>query len=612
MVAQPQPYPKHLSALTLLMLLAMAFWSSLTHADQVSAALDKTTVAENEIVKLTVRADFSDTGSGPDFSGLKRDFEILSKSQNSQFSFNLGTNQALSFWVVSLKPKAVGNFQIPPIPVGDLASEPLFLEVKPARQMTDNNGNPLVMVQFKTDELQPYVQQQVILTLELYSAATLQNAQLSTPNHPNLLLERLSDDQIRYEEINGTSYQVLTREYIAFPQRSGPLELTNQTVEGTLNTPSGRRIVNVKSSPITLDVLPIPASYGNTNWLPSNAVAVKSQINSTLSDPRVGDTLNWNISISAQGVLGEQLPTLSFDSTRAYKLYPTSPNFSSNKSSAGVMGRESIDIEVVPTEAGKLTLPPVTVTYWDPTDRSIKTVTANANTLDIAPLPNGGAATSGTNATPAQAPTSETINEAAPTAPAQPQSVAPISLAKPTKPITNNASSDQPTPIEVVIEEQNTGGSWIKFIAIGLISVGLIGLALAFLLRRLKRPTNNKNDVPTLQEFAPLYSNDEHSAFEQLLMSCRTNDLSTLRLNLLEWARHRWGDDTIRGVEDIKRLANNPRLTQLLMEAELVMYSDTASSTWNGQSLADVLEEYATGNAKPSQASQLKTLYPNF
>ena len=612
MVVRHQPYPKHLSVLTLLMLLAVSFWSSFTHADQVSAALDKTTVAENEIVKLTVRADFSDTGSGPDLSGLKRDFEVLSKSQNSQFSFNLGTNQALSFWVVSLKPKAVGNFQIPPIPVGDLASEPLYLEVKPARQMMDNNGNPLVMMQFKTDELQPYVQQQVILTLELYSAATLQNAQVSTPNHPNLLIERLSDDQIRYEEINGTSYQVLTREYIAFPQRSGPLELANQTVEGTLNTQSGRRIVNVKSAPLTLDVLPIPASYGNTNWLPSNAVAVKSQINSTLSDPRVGDTLNWNISISAQGVLGEQLPTLSFDSTRAYKLYPTSPNFSSNKSSAGVMGRESIDIEVVPTEAGTLTLPPVTVTYWDPTDRSIKTVTANANTIDIAPLPNAGTTASGSSATPVQPSSNEPIDQVTSSAPAQPQSVAPISLAKTAKPETNDTPLSQPAPLEVVLEEQQTGNSWVKVIAAGLISVGLIGLVSALLWKRFKRPANNENVVPTLQEFAPLSSNDEQSAFEQLLMGCRANDLSTLRLNLLEWARHRWGDNTIRGVEDIKRLANNPRLTQLLMEAELVMYSEAASSTWNGQSLADVLEEYATGNAKPSQASQLKTLYPNF
>lgn len=609
MVVRSRLYPTNPLLLTLLTLLALILWTPLATADEVTAALDKTTVAENEIVKLTVRANFSDTGSGPDFSGLKRDFDVLSKSQNSQFSFNLGTNQALSFWVVSLKPKSVGTFEIPPIPVGDQESEPLFLEVRPARQMTDPNGNPLVMLRFKTDELQPYVQQQVILTLELYNAATLQNAKLTTPNHPNLLLERLSDDQIRYEEINGTSYQVLTREYVAFPQRSGTLELINQSVEGTLNTGSGRRLVSVKSTPITLDVLPIPASYGNTNWLPTDAVAVKSQLTTTLTDPRVGDTLNWNISLTAQGVLGEQLPTLSFDSTRAYKLYTTSPVFDSSKSSAGIMGRQSIDIEVVPTQAGELTLPPVTVTYWDPTERAIKTVTANTNTLEVAPLPNS------IPQSDASAPETEPTENNTPesTVPTQSsQSVAPISLTKTKPPVPSIADPNEPAPMEVVIDSPESQSSWVVWLALGLIGIGTIGLIGAILIHKRKQLDSASNSVPTLQEFAPLTSNSEDAAFQQLLTSCRTSDLGRLRPCLLEWARHRWGDSAIRGVEDIKRLANNPRLTQLLMEAELVMYSNSAAHSWDGQALGDVLEEYATGQSKPSQASQLKTLYPNF
>ncbi|MEC8484437.1 MAG: BatD family protein, partial [Pseudomonadota bacterium] len=92
----------------LCMLLAVAY-SGLSLADQVTAALDKNTVTENEVVQLTIRTDFANTGNGPDLSSLKRDFDIVSQSQNSQFSFNLGTNQALNFWVVTLIPKAVGN-----------------------------------------------------------------------------------------------------------------------------------------------------------------------------------------------------------------------------------------------------------------------------------------------------------------------------------------------------------------------------------------------------------------------------------------------------------------------------------------------------------------------
>ncbi|SBS30223.1 hypothetical protein MAQ5080_01607 [Marinomonas aquimarina] len=590
---------------------------NVAHADQVTAALDKNVVAENEVVQLTIRTDFPNTGNGPDLSALKRDFEILGRSQNSQFSFNLGTNQALNFWVVTLMPKAIGNFQIPPIQVGDQASEPLFLEVKPAQQMTDRNGNPLVMLKFRADKSEPYVQQQVLITLELYTAVALQNASLSMPNHPNLLTERLVDDQMRYEDIDGTSYQVMTREYVAFPQRSGMLELNNQSVEALVNTRNGTRKINVKSTPITLNVLPIPASYGNSNWLPTDAVAVRSHISNTVSNPRVGDTLIWEIDITAQGVLGEQLPTLNFASTRAYKLYPTSPNFDTNKSISGVSGHESMRIEVVPTQSGPLELPTVDVTYWDPTSRSIKTASAKAPVIDVAPLPGTADATNSNDlsnnaAANANGGSSEVTN-----LPPQPTSVAPISLAKQRSTPATQATqpdNDSPAPLEVVVQPANdSSGAWKGVLAAGLIGIGLIGLGTWLWLRRKGREQDaNNEDVPTLQEFAPLSHGNETQAYEALINGCRNNHLGTLQANLLEWARHRWGDGTIRGTDDIKRLADNPHLTQLLMEAELVMYSSAAATQWDGNALADALEEYVTGQAKPSQASQLKTLYPNF
>lgn len=71
--------------------------SSSLHAASVTASLNKEVTIENEVVQLTLRADFSDTGNGPDLTPLQRDFDILGKSQNSQFSFNLGTSTALNF-----------------------------------------------------------------------------------------------------------------------------------------------------------------------------------------------------------------------------------------------------------------------------------------------------------------------------------------------------------------------------------------------------------------------------------------------------------------------------------------------------------------------------------
>jgi len=121
-----------------------------------------------------------------------------------------------------------------------------------------------------------------------------------------------------------------------------------------------------------------------------------------------------------------------------------------------------------------------------------------------------------------------------------------------------------------------------------------------------------ESEVPTLQVFAPLNTQDEKSAYQDLIYACKTHDLKSLRGKSLEWARHRWGEDKINGLDDIKRLSESSTLSQLLMEAELIMYSNTAATDWDGNDLADAIEEFYSGEAKPSQSSKLKTLYPNF
>lgn len=585
-------------------LMPALFFITLTgplHAASVTASLNKNVTTENEIVQLTLRADFSDTGNGPDLTPLQRDFDILSKSQNSQFSFNLGTSTALNFWVVSLMPKSVGTVEIPAIKIGDHESQPIKLVIKSSPQLMDSNGNPPVIMKTEVSEIEPYLQQEVILSVQLYTSVAMQNANRSIPSHPDLVIERLIDDQMHYETINGTQYQVLTRDYLAFPQRSGTLTIPPQSIQAMINTSTGRRLIKVQSEPLNLQVLPIPASYTGDTWLPSKNVTISTNLNKTNENPRVGDTLIWTIDISAKGALPEQIPTLDFNSTRNYKLYPKPPKFDNQKTASGVVGKQTITVEVVPTEEGKLSLPDINVTYWDTEQRAIKTATASSAPIDIAPLPSSANKT--TQKTPEKAVISAPL-------PAQTRSVAPISLAK--KPTVEKPQAE-PNKLEVELTNTNDGVSLRHYLIAGLLLLTLVLLSIWSMiwLKRKKAQPDTSDKVPTLQDFAPLSTLDEQSAYNALIECCLQNSLSTLRASLLEWARHRWGDSEIRSVDDIKRLTS-VQVTQLLMEAELMMYSNNPSHEWLGEPLADALEEFTSGQAKPSQASQLKTLYPNF
>ncbi|NLQ16787.1 protein BatD [Marinomonas sp. M1K-6] len=584
-------------------LMTMLFFIMLSgslHAASVTATLNKNVVTENDVVQLTLRADFSDTGNGPDLTPLERDFEILGKSQNSQFSFNLGTSTALNFWVISLMPKSVGTVEIPPIKIGDHESQPIRLTVKSSPQLLDSNGNPPVIIKTDVSEIEPYLQQEVILSVQLFTSVALQNANRSVPSHPDLVIERLIDDQMNYQTINGTQYQVITRDYLAFPQRSGLLTIPPQSIQAMINTSTGRRMIKVQSEPLSLQVLPIPASYTGDTWLPSQAVTLSTTLTKTDDAPRVGDTLIWTIDIQAKGALPEQIPALDFNSTRQYKLYPKPPTFDNQKTAAGVTGHQSISVEVVPTEEGSLSLPDINITYWDTEKRAISTASATTQSIEIAPLPSSSKQSQ-----------NETTNKQAASSPlpAQAKSVAPISLAKPSveKTTAPNALSDETLQTEQTF-------AWRHYLISGLLllAFAMIGTWAALHFKRKKAELNDSHQaVPTLQEFAPLSTLDEASAYRALIECCQQNHLPSLRPSLLEWARHRWGDDEIRSVDDIKRLTS-VHVTQLLMEAELMLYSSNPAHEWQGEPLADALEEYTSGQAKPSQASQLKTLYPNF
>lgn len=591
------------TALIRLLSLSLSFLfilaSANIHAASVTATLDKQSIYENDVVQLTIRTDFPETGQGPDLSVLKRDFEVLSQSQNSQFRFNLGTSQSLSFWVVSLMPKSTGDFVIPAITVGDLASQPIKLKVKTAQQLLDENGNPPVIIDIEVSQEQPYLQQELIISLKLYSAFALQNANISTPNHPNLLIERLADDQIHYEEVNGTQYQVITRDYLAFPQQSGQLEIPPQKISAMINTNLGRRLIKAQSKAIKLDVLPIPASYPSDDWLPATQVSLTNSLSPT-TDVKVGDTLIWQIEAFAKGALPEQMPAFAYASTRDYKLYPQPAKFNSHKSDTGITGEQSIRIEVVPTISGKLILPEIEIVYWNTDTRQLERTYAVPPSVEVT----GMSLVDPTGQGKAQ-------KLLAP----QTGSVAPISLAKPKE----NAEPEDNEALEenIQLTNQDTKSSWkVKdiIITILLLIAGstLISAIILMLKKRKNSSKNEQEDVPTLQVFAPLNTQDEKSAYQELIYACQSHDLKSLRGKCLEWARHRWGEDRINGLDDIKRLSESSSLSQLIMEAELIMYSNTAATDWDGSDLADALEEFYSGEAKPSQSSKLKTLYPNF
>ena len=68
----------------------------------------------------------------PDVTGLDEHFDVLGRSQNTSISIVNGQRQASRRWTYVLLPKAPGQFTIPAVSVGGVASDPIAVLVREA------------------------------------------------------------------------------------------------------------------------------------------------------------------------------------------------------------------------------------------------------------------------------------------------------------------------------------------------------------------------------------------------------------------------------------------------------------------------------------------------
>ncbi|MBT8443294.1 MAG: BatD family protein, partial [Gammaproteobacteria bacterium] len=337
-----------------------------------SARTDRSTVRVSESVQIVFETD-QDVSSRPEFSALETDFDVLGTSQSTSVNIINGRMQRSARWLVDLMPKREGVFTIPAIQIGNERSNPLTLTVKPA---TAAAGEPVgeIFLEVEVDTQTPYVQQQAVLTIRLYRSVQMGNASLTEPNVTggDVIVERLGDD-VGYETQRGAvRYAVVERRYALFAQNSGAAVIEPLRFEGRV--PTGRqsafdpfsqgRPVRVRSEPIELDVRPIPAEFTGTTWLPAEQVFL---IESWPDDAkyRVGEPVTRTLTLRANGLTSSQLPEIAAGVPDGLRQYPDQPVLENSVADAGLVGVRQEKVALIPSRAGDLVLPALTIPWWN-------------------------------------------------------------------------------------------------------------------------------------------------------------------------------------------------------------------------------------------------------
>jgi len=369
-----------------LFLFILLIASANTFAETINVYSDRNPVKLDESFHLTFKSTDADS---PDFSPLKKDFEILSQNQSTQIQIINGQQSRTKQWTLTVMAKRTGNLTIPAITFGQEQTTPTTISVQAPEKTTEKAQEPLFLEVEATPET-PYVQSQVIYKIRLFYALNLQGASLSEPSFSGgeVLVKQLGKDRQYQTQRDGKPFSVFERKYALFPQQSGPItieaiNLQAQVIENRdprfnnfFNQPHIKRL---RSNAIKLDVKPIPSTFKGKNWLPANALTLKDNFSDTLPEFKEGEPVTRTLTLSADGLTVGQLPEfMKFrKNTENLKQYTDQPKLDEQMTYQGIKSARQEKIAIIPSKAGEYTLPAIEIPWWN----------TQTNEMAIAKLP---------------------------------------------------------------------------------------------------------------------------------------------------------------------------------------------------------------------------------
>jgi hypothetical protein len=324
--------------LTLLWLL-MSLCSGV-QAVELKAFVDRTQLALNETFMLSVRFDSNSVSGEPDFGDLGYAFEVLRKNRSSQFRSINGRVESWTQWDLTLAPKQVGQFVIPPFELESARSTTILIDVK-AQPESSTGSRKDYYLELEVDKPSPYLQEQLLVTLRLHSAVNLSELRAPPLSIPNTRIVQLDEQQ--YEQIQqGRRFGIYEIRYALFPQQTGPLEIPAQrftaVMKSRLNLFQGGagQMVRLMTKPRTIEVQGRPATVNATDWLPLSALTLTQTWSQNPSEFRVGEPITRTLILKANGVEAAGLPPLDLPEREGIKIYPEPAKSSAQKTATGL------------------------------------------------------------------------------------------------------------------------------------------------------------------------------------------------------------------------------------------------------------------------------------
>ena len=543
---------------------------SITHFQAVSHAqtayLQSNRIFSDDIAELIIELDNKIPSLyALDTSVLEADFEILGVKSSISRVFEAGEAFHRMRWRIDILPLRSGILEIPSLQVGESLTPTLALEVIP--QSAEINSAANVRVELEAEPENPYVGQQVKITIRVIHNVPLSEGKLLEPDVTNADTYRPGLES-RYTVIqDDIELGVLERKLSIIALEPGETRIPPASYRGRISTRTDlaaaetgaqSRRINRASAARYLEVRRPPAEFSGRHWLPARQLALGLQWDQVYDNLSVGDSLGLTLSIEAHGLAAEALPPdmLSIDSG-SYKIYNDQETRSNHFDGQELIGRLEQRFVIIVTEPGEIHFPALVLKWWD-VDRESEQI----------------AAIDGRNWAVSLPPTGQAGQEA----------------------ITESRDLDDGLVRGLVIT--SLPGDWPWYIGIGM-SLLIIGLLVYVRPVRRYLLANVKDQL------------DRRRNRSALKQACCADNPTRARRALIQWGRARWPLDNINGLHEIETRLISTGLARELRRLDAALYS-ARSPGWQGRQLWRQLieEERNHPGIHPAREPTLPELYP--
>jgi len=376
---------------------------------QVSLNRDTIGMDEQALLEVTVRGATQDIPD-PRMPTLPM-FELFSQGRSTNISYTNGQLDASVTHRYLILPSKPGVFPIENISVVSgnkrYAGNPVTLTVvgkstsasrQTEDQARDTDGSSRdLFAEAVIDNNNPYVNQQVTLTLKFYVAVqTYGSPSLVEPTTTGFWTELLGTRGPYQQRLNNRTYRIIERKYALFPTKTGELSIGRATFTTTVATRrqsrrrdpfdifgmlGGGQEVQVKSRPLTINVRPLP-SEGRPADFSGTIGRFTFKATPTKREVEVNQPVSVNFAITGVGNI-KSVAEPTIPDLPDFRVYRASSNESISKHNDQIGGTKNFEEVFIPNRPGQLTIPSLSFNFFDPDAERYRTVHTQAVNLNV-------------------------------------------------------------------------------------------------------------------------------------------------------------------------------------------------------------------------------------